>query len=76
MSTNAKLCDSCKSGKCILCGSSFAKNMAYLCNSCGIGSKGNQCVKCGRSFARNQAYLCQSCAIKYRNKCIKCGRMV
>ena len=42
MSTNAKLCNSCSSGKCIMCGKPFAKTMAYLCSSCGFGTKGDQ----------------------------------
>ena len=76
MSTNAKLCNSCSSGKCIMCGKPFAKTMAYLCSSCGFGTKGDHCAKCGRPFAKAQAYLCQTCAVKYRDKCIKCGRHI
>ena len=80
MSTNAKLCNMCGSGcndeKCIICGRPFAKTMAYLCSMCGIGSKGDHCVKCGGAFARIQAHLCQTCAVKYKDKCIKCGRHI
>ena len=75
--TNAKLCSSCARGdKCIICGRYGAKVMAYLCSSCGFGSKGDQCAKCGRSMAKAQAYLCSSCAIKYKDKCLKCGRHI
>ena len=76
MSTNAKLCQSCgrHAANCILCGKPFAKKMAYLCNRCGFGLKGDQCVKCGKPFAKIQANLCPACAAKYNNKCIKCGR--
>ena len=50
--------------------------MAYLCSFCGAGANGEKCIKCGRMFARKQAMLCPSCAVKYHNKCVKCGRPI